>query len=228
MELEQFIRENCITIYDAQLEKIPEIIHLPWIGKEYCNLERRVLIVGDSHYGVEEEAWAIDFTRGIIKCCSECTISETYAMQKNLLLTFGIKDELVARFWRSIAFCNLVQEPMPTFDTKPTYEQYVKGGNILKKIINIIRPTDCIIVGTRCERNCAIREWEDNRILSKEFGEKIDNTYPFYGTYTFPDGEKMAIINIKHTSRFKEKNIVEWAKYIKLHLPEAFDQLSNI
>ena len=226
MELEQFIRENCITVYDAQLEKIPDIIHLPWIGKEYNNQERRVLIVGESHYDDEEEAWAIDFTRGIIKCCSECTISETYAMQKNLLITFGIKDEQVARFWRSVAFCNIVQEPMPDRDTRPTYEQFVKGGKILKEIINVIRPSDCIIVGTDCERKCAVREWEDSKILSKEFGERINRTDPFYGTYTFPDGGKMAIINIKHTSKYYTPE--KWAKYIKFHLPEAFDQLSKI
>ena len=226
MELEQFIRENCITAYDAQLEKILDIIHLPWIGKEYECQERRVLIVGDSHYGKEKETWEIDFTRGITKCCSECTVSESWNFQKNLLYTFGIKDEQVARFWRSVAFCNIVQEPMQNRDDKPTDEQFARGGRVLKEIIDVIKPTDCIIVGVRCERQCAIRKWEQSGILSKEFGEKIDNTYPFYGTYTFTDGAKMHIINIKHSSQGYTPE--EWAKYIKLHLPEAFNQLSKI
>lgn len=226
METKQFWRENCSVEYDTLLEKIPEIIHLPWIGKEYGKQERRILIVGDSHYGDKSEAGAIDFTRGIINRCSELTVSDSWNMQKNLLYTIGIKDEQVARFWLSVAFCNIVQEPMPTRDTKPTYEQFVNGGKILKETINIIRPTDCIIVGVRCERNCAIREWEHSGILSKQWGERINGTDPFYGTYTYPDGEKMKVINIKHTSQGYKPE--EWTGYIKSHLPEAFAQLSNI
>lgn len=229
METEQFWRENCSVEYDTLLEKIPEIIHLPWIGNEYSEQERRILIVGDSHYSKDKEAWGIDFTRGIINQCTELNVSDSWDMQKNLLCIFGITDEQVARFWRSIAFCNMVQEPMPTSGTKPTYEQFVKGGKILKEIINIIRPTDCIIVGVRSERQCAIREWENNKILSKQFGERIGNADPFYGTYTYPDGGKMNVINIKHTTFvLKREEQDEWAKFIKSHLPEAFTQLSNI
>ena len=55
METKQFWRENCSVEYDTLLEKIPEIIHLPWIGKEYSKQERRILIVGDSHYDDAKE-----------------------------------------------------------------------------------------------------------------------------------------------------------------------------
>lgn len=225
-EGEQLWKANCSTRYDAVLEKIPGLIHLPWVDMEYDDSSRRILIVGDSHYNSDgDEGMAVYFTRGIINCCIDLKVSESWNMQRNLMTTFGVGEDDAKAFWCSIAFCNIVQEVMPTSDAKPTDEQFINGGRILKEIINIIRPTDCIIVGVRCERQCGIREWEHSGILSKQWGKRINDTDPFYGTYTYPNGEKIPIVNINHTSqRYRPE---QWSEFLKCHIPEAFRFISG-
>ena len=226
-DVEQFWRANCGTKYDALLEKIHGLIHLPWVGMEYDQAQRRVLIVGDSHYDSDNsEGMAIDFTRGIINRCMGLKVSESWNMQRNLMITFNVDEDGADRFWRSVAFCNIVQEVMPESNTPPSEEQYIKGGQILREIINILNPTDCIIVGVRCERKLAFRKWEGDKILNFEYGPKINATYPFYGTYTYPNREKIPIINIKHTSqRYRPE---QWTEYVKNHMLEAYEFLSSI
>ena len=226
-EGEQLWKANCSTKYDAVLEKIPGLIHLPWVGTEYDHSQRRILIVGDSHYDSdEEEGLSIYFTRGIINCCIDLKVSESWNMQRNLMITFGVEEDNAKAFWRSIAFCNIVQEVMPESDTPPTEEQYIKGGQILREIINILKPTDCIIVGVRCERNLALRKWEREGILDFQWGQRINGTYPFFGTFAYPNGEKIPIVNIKHTSQ--GYNPEQWSEFLRYHMPEACSFLSGI
>ncbi len=44
---------------DNALEKIPTLTWLPWIGKDYFNSNKRLLIIGESHYsdGISDEAF---------------------------------------------------------------------------------------------------------------------------------------------------------------------------
>ena len=38
------------TIYDKQFETIEGLSWLPWVGHNYINSKRRILIIAESHY----------------------------------------------------------------------------------------------------------------------------------------------------------------------------------
>ena len=45
------------SIIDNQFDQIEGLSWYPWVGHNYMNSERRVLIVAESHYVKEKEQW---------------------------------------------------------------------------------------------------------------------------------------------------------------------------
>lgn len=41
--------------FDSQFDKVENLVHYPWIGCNYASAPKRVLIMGDSHYTVNDE-----------------------------------------------------------------------------------------------------------------------------------------------------------------------------
>lgn len=65
--------------FDSQFDKVENLVHYPWIGCNYASASKRVLIMGDSHYTVNDEGKFCpeeydrcvtdkEYTRGIINC----------------------------------------------------------------------------------------------------------------------------------------------------------------
>lgn len=68
--------------FDSQFDKVENLVHYPWIGCNYASAPKRVLIMGDSHYTVNDEGEFCpeeydrcvtdkEYTRGIINCAIE-------------------------------------------------------------------------------------------------------------------------------------------------------------
>ena len=41
--------------FDSQFDKVANLTHYPWIGSGYASVPKRVLIMGDSHYTIDEK-----------------------------------------------------------------------------------------------------------------------------------------------------------------------------
>ena len=62
--------------YDARMQAIPSLKWLPWVGDEYAASDARLLVLGDSHYALDDEdnetaTHDKDFMRGIVNCFIE-------------------------------------------------------------------------------------------------------------------------------------------------------------
>ena len=63
--------------FDLLFDKVSDLIHYPWIGCNFASAQKRVIIMGDSHYTVDDKGEFCkeeyehcvsdkDYTRGII------------------------------------------------------------------------------------------------------------------------------------------------------------------
>lgn len=41
--------------FDSQFDKVANLVHYPWIGSGYASAQKRVLIMGHSHYAKMEK-----------------------------------------------------------------------------------------------------------------------------------------------------------------------------
>ncbi len=145
--------------YDGDLLKVNGLTWLPWVGKEYKNNKRRILIVGESHYQIAESD--DEYKRGFEttindkeltrNCVYECPIikdwdNKTYDnIHKVLLKTNKFDKEL---FWKQIAFYNFVQRLMDyRVKERPSYSDFFRSWEIFLAVVKILNPTDCIFIG---------------------------------------------------------------------------------
>ena len=67
--------------FDAQFDKVANLVHYPWIGSGYASAPKRVLFMGHSHYAKDGKEFSQEeydrnisdkeYTRGIISCAIE-------------------------------------------------------------------------------------------------------------------------------------------------------------
>ena len=139
------------TTFDSEFDKIENLTWYPWVGEKYRNGTRRVLIIGDSHYAVENGIFSQecydDFmstkmtTRGIVECHFN---NETWNFYRNLEGTFPDSDNL----WSKIAFYNFIQRPMKQSNAVPEEQDYLVAWRCFADLIKVLKPTDCIFIGT--------------------------------------------------------------------------------
>lgn len=215
---------------DNALEKIPTLTWLPWIGKDYFNSNKRLLIIGESHYsdGISDEAFLHnqqlaaknDFTRNTIY---QTQIQKAYEHKplKNLFSAlFGgaIIDQ--NKVWSQLAYYNFVQRSMNYSNIngqknteQPTIKDFDKGWETFIEVAKILKPTDCIFIGVRAaepfERMMdKLNIKRTDRIVHPE----INNVSPRTASITI-DGHQINLTFIKHTSAYFSPNT--WSDFLE-------------
>ena len=217
------MNKNLNLTFDSLFDKIENLTWLPWIGKNYTISNRRILIVGDSHYTVDGNDYN-DFisnkntTRNF--ACGYMN-GEEWKFNKNLrLCLLNVDDKtLLKPLWERIAFYNFIQEPMKQRDAKPTIEQYKIAWQCFIKIVKIIQPTDCIFVGVRsetCFGSCMDELGIKNSITNMP--EIINGACP-REAFIKSDEVNLRLLFIKHTSMGFSYN--DWHEFLKKEMPEA-------
>lgn len=148
--------DNC---FDNELLSISGLTWLPWIGKDFKNNKKRLLIVGESHYSLAENDKEYQrrfqeatnnkyFTR---KCIYESPICEnwrnnTFENIHRVLLRSNNLDK--GLFWEQVVFYNFIPRLMDyRIRERPTPVDFYSSWKIFIEIINILKPTDCIFIG---------------------------------------------------------------------------------
>ena len=204
---------------DNALDKIPSLTWLPWIGKNYFNSNKKLLIIGESHYsdGITEEAffhnqklaYRNDFTRNTIY---QTQIQKAYEHKplKNLFTAlFGSSAIDENKVWSELAYYNFVQRSM-NYSTsngeknteQPTIKDFDLGGETFIELVKILKPTDCIFIGVRAaepfERMMdKLNIKRTDRVVHPE----INNVSPRTASITM-DGQPINLTFIKHTSAY--------------------------
>ncbi|MBD9092913.1 MAG: hypothetical protein EGQ20_10340 [Bacteroides oleiciplenus] len=219
--------------FNSEFDKIEELTWYPWVGKDYKNGIRRVLVIGDSHYSADEGRFDpecyTDFmstkqtTRDILTRHLEK--GETWNFLRNLESTFPNSRS----FWSKIAFYNYIQEPMETANSIPTREQYKIAWRCFANLVKILRPTDCVIIGTRNDKHSGymleeldIRDYINN----DDDSQKINNTIPRKRKIVFNDGYSLDFFMIHHTSHHYSPD--QWHDFLKQQIPEAIEWLNRV
>lgn len=145
--------------YDNELLNLNGLTWLPWIGKNFKNNKKRLLIVGESHYalGDNDEEYqkrykdATDnktLTRECIyesPVCGEWRNNTFDNIHRVLLRSNDFDKEL---FWEQVAFYNFIQRLMDyRVKERPTWVDFYSSWKTFIELIKILKPTDCIFIG---------------------------------------------------------------------------------
>lgn len=145
---------------DRSFDRIEGLSWYPWIGSNYFRAQRRVLIVGESHYNTGDnideaniktirEKWT---TRDVVQTYPVSHDRDNNMFEnlhRCLFQTNHIDRESV---WKNVAFYNFVQRPM-NYNGKewekerPTRKDIEIGWRVFVDVVNILQPTDCLFVG---------------------------------------------------------------------------------
>jgi len=213
--------------YDCNFKEVNGLNWLPWIGKDYFSSERRVLIVGESHYltGSEKNLQEVsqqDFTRNVIQTkCIDDKEKDQPTFDNLTRCLFGKKKmnekEKREKVWQHLAFYNFVQRPMKTNKKRPKPSDMNIGWEVFAELIKILKPTECIFIGFAAVDSCynpyKCQHSEDivGRYTARIFSAKIDEQHT------------CQCIAIKHTSQYFSWK--KWRKFLKEEYPDMMKYL---
>jgi hypothetical protein len=106
---------------------------LPWIGDNYLNSNKKLLIVGESHYDSEEREGDLEDRECIRWFVGGVGVNSPNNPQRFIrnveraLFALNPTDEQKGQFWHSVAYHVLVQRILESIDERPTNEDYVNS-----------------------------------------------------------------------------------------------------
>lgn len=224
------MKTSTMIQHDSELNSIPNLSWLPWIGSEYFKNNNRLIIIGESQYAQGETAIAyeedlakvtrIDFTRNAVL---QTQIQNHYkhpALDNLLKALFGNGSIDKAKLWKNVAFYNFVQRIMDysSFDGKkteqPTTADFDAGWKVFVEVVKILKPTDCIFIGVRAatpfERMMdQLNIKRSNRIAH----DKVGNTNPISASIEI-EGHSTNISFIRHSSAYFSPE--EWHPFLEI------------
>lgn len=209
--------------FDNEFKKISGLNLFPWVGKEYQESNRRILIVGESHYLNEDnpDDSGSEMTRN---CIYECPVNEewynkTYmTINKVLCSDRLINNELL---WQKIAYYNFIPRIMNTNDERPTDDEFISSWKLFLKVIELIKPTDCIFMGIKAANyyNNAMEKFQIN-YSPVDMIDKVGKVYP-RSVNLLISGYNLRLNFIQHPSRIMNYNI--WSQFLKENAKEAIN-----
>ena len=187
--------ENLIdTSFDKDLSNIGELTWLPWIGDNYKNNAKRLLIVGESAYlgdehykGNDEEYQNLFFKSTENKLTIRQNI-EDYQIrawkEKNrtlesipkVILGTNIVDKEL--FWKQVCYYNFIQRLMNyRINERPKPIEYYNSWKTFIELVKFLNPTDCVFIGVEASWSFK-KAMDDSRINESQINwlEKIGRT----------------------------------------------------
>lgn len=220
------------TSYDTQFDAIESLRWLPWVGREYRTAPRQLLIVGESCYAQDEKGnpspeTEADFlqdrdtTRGVLNC--NLAREDTWRVYTGLCNTLVGGNEIEDRkkLWERVAYYYLIQNRvMQTLNDAPQKEDYRHAWPCFLEVVKVLKPTDCLVLGTRNETAFGFSMEQAGLGWSiEDYPEAVGgNAKPRYATITWPDGHTLDLWFMQHTSRFSP---TAWHEFLREKMPEA-------
>lgn len=218
-----------IITFDQAFDDITGLLHYPWVGIDYINSAPKMLVLGDSHYTVNDDGtFSLDeynrcmadkyYTREILDCA--VGRSDVWRMYDGLYKLFRI-DPFTAedRFWNRIAFYNFVQVPMKTRNAIPTVNDFRDAWFCLVDIIDVLKPDICLFVGIRGWTSNGYINSENKGLCTVTFSKEIiSGSYPWKTEIKTNNGVTTSVVAIHHTSQ--GFNFELWRDYLTLQAPD--------
>ena len=205
------------TQKDKDFANIPDLSWLPWLGSRFYAQEKRLLIVGESHYAQGETAEEFqkdldrqrnpNFTRKLIE---ETQIQDLYKYKllDNFWEALLAKKPNKAALWEHVAYYNFVQRSMDysSFDGKkaeqPNTTDFRNGWKTFAEVVKIIQPTDCIFLGLKAAAGFGNLKTDSSvSHFEYHYPPKIGNMSPVEGSVII-SGQKIDVSFIQHCSSY--------------------------
>lgn len=232
--MEEFIDKS----FDKKLEEISNLTWLPWIGKNFNKANRKLLIVGESHYAfsdndVEYEKRFRETTEDkelTRKCIYESPICSDWPnktfdnIHRVFLETNDFDKEL---FWENVAFYNFIPRLMDyRKKERPMWVDFYSSWDTFIKVVQILKPTDCVFIGVSSANSLNLA-MEEQRIkyTPVEWLEGIGTAYARISSIEF-DSYKLKISFIQHASQMFSWS--KWNVFLKKHNREIIEFLREI
>jgi hypothetical protein len=205
---------------DLELLKIKYLKWLPWIGSNYASHPSKILIVGESHYGEDNEARIKELDN--VETTRECIIdmgieNNAYGVKfyQNIhALLVGKKEFNTAQFWSRISFVNFIQKTMTTSGTRPDYADFHNSAGTFFNLLDKLQPDYCLMCGVS-SINALRNTMGESNFLEIEFKkfEKIGNIYPRIMSIQSNGGKIIKLIFIQHPSHHFSYN--NWGHFLR-------------
>ena len=230
--------EHLIDIsFDKALSNIDGLNWLPWIGNNYKNNKRRLLIVGESHYvpDAEENLRKIVIksaetplhTRNTIyesPVCGEWENKIFNNIHKVLLRTNDFDKEL---FWKQVCYYNFIPKLMDyRIKERPAWIDFYTSWKSFVDLIKILNPTDCLFIGVSASNsfNPVMEKLEINHSPIKRL-EKIGTAYARTTSLKIREND-IKIFFIQHASKMFSWD--KWNIFLESKNKDILTTLKNI
>lgn len=221
------------TLYDPRFDAIGSLRWRPWVGQGYRTAPRKLLIVGDSCYAQDEKGnfdpeTEADFLQD--KDTTRRVIGERNLTGEDWRVYTGLCNMLVEgneledrkKLWERVAYCYLIQNRvMKTAKDKPQEEDYRYSWPCFLKVVKVLQPTDCLVLGVRNETAFgASMEQAGLQWSLEDYSEPVGGrTKPRYATITCPkNGYTLDLWFMQHPSRCSPP---AWREFFQEKMPEA-------
>lgn len=222
---------------DRYFMDIENLSWLPWVGVNYLQSKRRVLIIAESHYNVGDNIETKNLktmrkkwqTRDVVQYYP-IAHKENNSMFENLhrclFQTININRENI---WKHIAFYNFIQRPMDyNIKERPNESDWEKGWDVFFEIIKILKPTDCIFVGVgAADRFNEYMYQKRNIEYEKVKWMNVENSKRYARKFAFKiDDIELSCLAIQHTSHHFSWSA--WNKFLQQHSKLAINYLTKL
>jgi len=234
MTIDHFINPT----YDNKLQAIEKLKWLPWVGVNFPDNspEGKLLIVGESHYCPKSDPISTRnlikkheknpiFTREIIWECPIWGEWRNRTLENIAKVLLGATKSNHQELWKGIAFYNIIQKILEYSDQpeRPTPHDFALGWDIFIKIIKIIKPSQCIFLGTEASHSMSqAMQLNDVSFSAPTRREKIGRCWGYRATLKIENYE-LPIIFIQHPGKYFSPTA--WHDYLKRELPELMAKI---
>jgi hypothetical protein len=212
--------------YDEQLQGIPGLLWLPWIGLNYANPpgRKRLLVVAESHYTSKEDPAAAEreieevstdreYTRECV-CESLVKVEWTVPTFRNLnKLLLGQNGKFGEQFWMRSGYCNLVQRQLRLYNgERPNYMDFIQGWRTLFRMIEVIEPSAILMIGVEATNHLpSAIEGTSVQFDPVQRGTQIGRTYARH-TRLRINARGIPLHSVQHCGKYFAND--RWRRYL--------------
>jgi hypothetical protein len=230
------------TTFDDSLKKLEGegMKWYPWVGKEYATASPRLLVLGESHYEWDENDKGAAakkrlndpyYNRESIQCYHGINhgklgakIPRFYRNAERLLFqkpnpTAAATD----KFWRRVAYFNLVQVPMGDRKARPEPSDIVSGWRVTLKICGAIKPTHVLVCGSNQYSFNELKNLikSDGRITCERTSKPIGRVAGRYLKASISSTIDVSFVFVRHPAAYF--NWRRWGDFVKEQTPELLE-----
>ena len=221
--------------FDSEFSSRPNLRWWPWVGSNFSACSARTIVLGESVYN-----WGDGFdaryqrTDGLRETHRRHALSyqrgSPYVrnIERAIYGASSPRDDQKRAFWSSVAYHNLVLEPLANLTARPSHDQYVKGWHEFFDLSHLMAIDQGIVYGLEGKKINALKEALKLRGASFQQSRgpvKVGRTRPRVIAIS-DNGRAIKLLFIRHPSAFFSWR--RWAPVIREHFPSQFEVTDTV